>query len=466
MASAAEPVQPAQGSRNPWAFVPILYFLQGVPVVMVQELSGTLFAKMAVGTAAIGLWTSLLKLPWSFKPLWGPLVDLNFTKRRWIVAMQGAIFLTLLLSALTLKTSGFFSLIIMAFMAVAFLSATHDIACDGFYLLALDKRQQAAFVGVTSTFFRLARIAVTGGLVYLAGSLERQSGDIPNSWMIAIAVGAGLYGVLATVNLIAMPRPGSDVEGGARGGEARVPFVEAIVSYFRQDRILAILAFILLYRFGEAMVTTMAAPFLLKPTAEGALALSTKTQGLIWGTVGAIALVLGGLVGGYIISKRGIKKTIWPMVVTMHAPLVGYIWLAFARPASPLDALITTTDTTTIAQTVVAIFTDPVSLVVAIDMFGYGFGFAAFMVLVMYFSQGSRYQTSHYAISTGLMAFGILAAGALSGYLVEAVGYGWFFVSALALTIPGMLTLFFVPLDRAENQGGSTLLPSEPPDVT
>lgn len=464
MASVAEPVSSSGSTRNPWAFVPILYFLQGVPVVMVQELSGTLFTKMAIGTAAIGLWTSLLKLPWSFKPLWGPMVDLNFTKRKWVVAMQGAIFLVLLLAALTMKSSGFFSLIIIAFMAVAFLSATHDIACDGFYLLALNKKQQAAFVGVTSTFFRLARIAVTGGLVYLAGSIERRSGDIPYSWMIAILAGAGLYGILAVINLVAMPKPAVDVEGGARGGDSKVPFVEAIVSYFRQDRILAILAFILLYRFGEAMVTTMAAPFMLKPTAEGALGLSTKTQGLIWGTVGAASLVLGGLVGGYIISKRGIKRTIWPMVITMHAPLIGYIWLSFVRPASPLDALMTTTDTTTIAQTIAAIFTDPVSLVVAVDMFGYGFGFAAFMVLVMYFSQGSRYQTSHYAISTGLMAFGILGAGALSGYLVESVGYGWFFIAATLLTVPGMLTLFFVPLGRVEVDA-AVLPPPDPIDA-
>ncbi len=466
---AAEPdrAEPGHAQRSPWSFVPVLYFLQGVPVMIVQGMAGTMYTKLGVAMGELGLWTSLLKLPWMLKPLWAPFVELHSTKRRWIVGMQAVMVLALAASAFAVTQSAFLALTIAAFFVVAFISSTHDIAADGFYLLALPRDAQAFFVGIRSACFRLGTLFATFGLVYLAGDIEERSGNIPHSWFVALLVATGVYGAFAALNAIALPRPRADLPGAALAQGERVPFLVAFSAFFRQSGIFWILMFILFFRFGESMIGTMSSPFLLKPVADGGMGISTKAQGAIGGAVGVISLVLGGILGGWLISRVGIKRTIWPMVLALNIPNLAYIWLAAVRPASHIDAALAGAPENLAlfsgewfahsGRVLSSAISDPIGLVVALDQFGYGFGFSAYLVYLMYVSQGSRFQTSSYAIATGLMALGALLAGTVSGYAQEWMarahpgeGFLWFFIVVMFCTIPGMATLFFIPMDRED----------------
>ena len=468
-AEGAVPGADAEGhsKQNPWTYVPVLYFLQGVPVMIIQGMAGTMYTKMGVALGALGLWTSLIKLPWMLKPLWAPFVEVTSTKRRWVVLMQALTALTLAGAAFTITKSWFFTGSLAVFFVAAFLSSTHDIAADGFYLLALDKRRQAFFVGIRSAAFRLGTLFATFFLVYIAGDVEERTGNIPHSWFIALLVAAGVYGFFAIVNAIAMPRPPADLPGSARALGDKIPMVEAFVSFFRQDRILAVLVFILFFRFGESMISTMASPFLLYPNAEGGMGLSTKAVGAIGGAVGVVSLVVGGLLGGWLISKYGIKRCVWPMVLSLNIPNFAYIWLAMTKPTSHVDAALASAPENLrfftgewfsyVGTVFSSAFTDPVGLVIALDQFGYGFGLAAYLVYLMFVSQGSKYPTANYAVATGLMALGAMLAGSISGYLAKAMaaahpgdGFLYFFAWVMAFTIPGMLVLFFIPMDQQD----------------
>ena len=457
----------AQGhaKQNPWSYVPVLYFLQGVPVMIIQGMAGTMYTKMGITLGALGLWTSLIKLPWMLKPLWAPLVEVTSTKRRWIVWMQALIALSLVGAAFTITQSWFFAASLSVFFVTAFLSSTHDIAADGFYLLALDRSRQAFFVGIRSAAFRLGTLFATFFLVFIAGDVEERTGNIPYSWFIALLVGAGVYGVFALVNAFAMPHPPADLPGSERALGDKVPVVEAFVSFFKQERILAVLVFILFFRFGESMISTMGAPFLLKPIAEGGMGPAPMAHGGIGGAVGVGALVAGGLLGGWLISKKGIKRCVWPMVLALNVPNLAYIWLAMTRPASHVDAALASAPANMgvfsgewfsyVGTVFSSAFTDPVGLVIALDQFGYGFGLAAYLVYLMFVSQGSKYPTANYAVATGLMALGAMLAGSISGFLAHAMavahpgnGFLYFFAWVMAFTVPGMLVLFFIPMDK------------------
>ena len=437
--------------------MPILYFLQGVPYFAVDTATTILFKRLAVPVDAIGHWSSLLTLPWTLKPLWSPLVDLRAKKRAWIVATQTLVIASIGALARAVPASDAVMWCVVCCASIALFSATHDIACDGFYLLALDERQQAAFVGVRSAAYRLARIFVAGAIVKLAGMLETRFASVPRAWMMALAALAAVYALGVVWSALAVTRPLRDApvrrESDApvrrgddapvrREGEAaiargertrsaqRPPFVEALASYFRQPRIAAVLAFILFYRFGESMLTKMAPAFLLSRRDEGGLGLTTEDVGDALGTIGAIALVVGGILGGWWIARRGLRRSLWPMVIAMHAPNLLYAWAAFAAPSRAA-----------------------VLAVIGVEQLGYGFGFSAYMVFLMMVSRASRWPTTHYAISTGFMGLAALLAGFISGDLVKALGFGGFFVAVCACSVPGMLTLFFIPLGDANRSG-------------
>lgn len=411
-----------------------------------------MYNKLGVSNIEIGLWTSLIAFPWTLKMLWSPLVDLTLTRRRWVLAMQALIFAGLLLAAWAIGLPNFLPVSLTLFGVLAFLSATHDIAADGFYLLALDPRRQAFFVGVRSTFYRLATIFASGGLVWLAGRMMLLHGAAPptdslsqtlrqldaaaapwvanptaRAWSLALLAGAAVYGLLFLINQAALPRPAADRPARQETGGAGASWGEALASFFRQRRIAWILAFILFYRFGESMIGKLSGPFLQDPVAEGGLGVPTDQIGLISGTVGVLALTLGGILGGIVIARFGIKRALWPMVLSLNVPNLFYVWVAVAKPGVAA-----------------------VTALIAIDQFGYGFGFSAYMVYLMFISQGTRYETSHYAIATGLMALGALGAGILSGYLQASLGYAGFFTAVCVLTLPGMITLFFIPLGRED----------------
>jgi MFS transporter, PAT family, beta-lactamase induction signal transducer AmpG len=414
-------------SRSPWYYIPTLYFASGVPYIIINTVSVIFYKKLGIDNTQIAVWTSLLYLPWVIKMFWGPIVDTYSTKRTWLLYTQLAMFCCLGLIAFCLQLPNFFFISLAALTLGAFISATYDIATDGFYLLALNPEQQAFFVGIRSLFYRLAVIFGSGLLVVLAGQLERYLDDIPLSWTISIGFSAVILAILFIFHRLILPLPDTDKARQLQSTDS-IPFWTIISSYFAQEKIIFILGFILLYRFGEAMLIKFASLFLLDKPAAGGLGLSTSEVGLVYGTFGVISLIAGGILGGLVIAKYGLKKCLFPMALALNLPNIFYVYMAYAKPSLTL-----------------------VYPLVSLEQFGYGFGFTAFSVYLMYISQG-EYKTSHFAISTGIMALGMMLPGIVSGFLQPVLGYPLFFSLVCLLTIPGMIILFFIPLKEETKQ--------------
>ncbi len=334
--------------------------------------------------------------------------------------------LCMFLIAFSLRSEGFFYLSLAAFFVGAFVSATYDIAADGFYMLALPEKEQALFVGLRAGFYRLAMIFGTGLLVYVAGMLEMSTGNISRSWSMIMALSGVMFAAAAIYHKFLLPFPTSDGRRAAGEKNNKSSFGEVLRAYFRQEKIGVMLAFILFYRLGEAMLLKLVSPFLLDQVGAGGLGITTKEVGLVYGTIGVVCLVSGGILGGWLIARFGFKRCVWPMVVIMHLPDLFFVYMAYAQPGIGL-----------------------VYPLVALEQFGYGLGFTVFTVYLMYSATG-KYKTSHYAISTGIMALGMMLPGFVSGWLQQAVGYRMFFVIVCMLTVPGMLTIPFLPKDRLE----------------
>jgi len=409
--------------RNAWFWVPSLYFAQGIPYVMVMTLSVVMYKRLCIANTEIAFYTSWLNLPWVIKPLWSPLVDITRTKRSWVVAMQFLVSLMLALVAFSVRGSAFFRLSLLLFYIMAFASATHDIAADGFYMLSLSKHEQAWWVGLRSTFYRAAMIVGSGLLVMLAGGLEQRTGNIPLAWSVTLFVVAALFLAFSCWHRIMLPHPANDGPVVAHGNLA-AEFVATLGSFFQKPGLVRSLAFILFYRFDEAQLSKVISPFLLDGRAQGGLGLSTSQVGLAYGTFGVLALTGGGLLGGFLAAKHGLKRMLPIMVGAMYVPKLAFIYLAFAQPENFLAICGT----------------------VAAEQFGYGFGFTAFMLYLLYFADGPQ-RTAHYAISTGFMALGMMIPGLWSGWLADAIGYPHFFVWAICCALPGLVLALRLPID-------------------
>ena len=425
------PAANAANRPQPWRWIPTLYFGQGIPYVVVMTLSVIMYKNLGLSNTDIALYTSWLYLPWVIKPLWSPVVDMFKTKRYWIVTLQFVIGASLALVALTIPTTHFFQITLAVFWLMAFSSATHDIAADGFYMLALEQHQQAAFVGVRSTFYRIAMIAGQGGLVYLAGKISEQTGNVSLAWSIIFFILAGLFFLLFVYHRFVLPVPASDqplLRGSANSGGSDVikEFVETFTTFFKRKDIFVILAFLLLFRFGEAQALKLVAPFLLDPGSKGGLGLTTSQVGLVYGTIGIIALTLGGLLGGYAISRHGLKRWLWPMLLSVHLPNLAFVFLAYALPSNVYV----------------------IATAIAIEQFGYGFGFAAYLLFMIMVADGAH-KTAHYAICTGFMALGMMLPGMASGWIQEQLGYQHFFIWVCIATLPSLLVTVFVKIEPA-----------------
>jgi PAT family beta-lactamase induction signal transducer AmpG len=408
---------PSTAAPSPWRWVPTLYFAQGLPYVVVMTLAVVLYKNLGVGNTEIALYTSWLYLPWVIKPLWGPLVDLLGRKRGWIVSMQGLIGAALAAVALALPAPGFVQMTLVVFWLMAFASATHDIAADGFYMLALPPPTQAAFVGVRSTSYRLAMIAGQGGLVYLAGALGERLGSVVQAWSWVFGLLGLLFALVALLHHLTLPRPAADLPA-PRSRQFWADFGAVFAAFFRQPGIARVLAFLLLYRFAEAQLLKLVTPFMLDATAVGGLGLKTQDVGIAYGTVGVTALTLGGLLGGWVISRGGLKRLLWPLMVCMHAPNAVFVALAWWQPGSLVL----------------------VSAAVALEQFGYGFGFTAYMVFMLMVAGGpdgqNPHKAAHYALCTGFMALGMMLPGMWAGWLQQHLGYTAFFTWACVATLP------------------------------
>ena len=405
---------------SPMTWIPTLYFAQGIPYFIVNNISVMMFTKMGVPNGEMALFTSLLYLPWSLKPFWSPFVDIFKTKRWWTISMQILMSLAFILLTLTIPrpdvemiASGqtpisMFTVTLLLFVVTAFASATHDIAADGFYMLALSTGDQAQFVGIRSTFYRLASIFGQGVLVWLAGVIENSTGDIPNSWRITMLVTAVIFSLVTLYHTFIVPRPTTDTSS-LKGEKATVgaifkEFGRTFKTYFMKPGVVLAIVFMLLYRLPEAFLLKLCMPFLVASRDIGGLGMSTANVGLAYGTIGVIFLTVGGILGGIFASRLGLKKSLWVMAACMTLPCLTFVYLSMAQPTN-----------------IVAI-----STAIAIEQFGYGFGFTAYMLYMMYFSDG-EFKTSHYAICTAFMALSMLLPGMVAGYIQEAIGYVNFF---------------------------------------
>lgn len=399
--------------NKPWYWIPFLNFASGFPYAIIISVSVIMYKNLGIANEDIGVYTSLLYLPWVIKPLWSPFIDLYATKRKWFLAMQLVIAIAFLIVGITIPMNHFFMLSLALFWVAAFASASNDVASDGFYMLALAKEQQSFFLGIRSTFYRLSMLTANGLIVILGGFLEQKFGDKSKAWSYTMIVVALIMAFLTIYNFFTTPKVEETKE---TESTHKVSFGEVFATFFQKKQIGLILAFILLFRLGESQLLKMLTPFLIDEKAKGGMGLTTEDVGIIYGTFGVAALVVGGILGGIAISKGGLRKWMLPMFLAMHLPIIGFILLAHFHPTSVYY----------IYATVIA------------EQFGYGFGFAAFMMYLIYVAEGES-KTSHYSIATGFMALGMMVPGMLSGYIQQYLGYGNFFIWVFLATIPGLI---------------------------
>ncbi len=422
--------------RTPWLWVPTLYFVEGIPYFLVNNISVLMFAKMGVPNGQMALFTSLLYLPWTFKFLWSPFVDIIRTKRWWIISMQAIMSIAFIMLTLTLPhpspgqvaagttPMSMFTFTLIMFVFAAFASATHDISADGFYMLALNQKNQSAFVGIRSTFYRLANVFGNGVIVAVAGLLENSTGNIPLAWQLTLGGSSVLLAGLTVFHAFAVPKAQGDVSHLKEDSTDKVKaifkeFGRTVTTYFGKPGVLLAIAFMLMFRLPEAFLIKMCTPFLVASRELGGLGMQTAEVGIAYGTIGVIFLTLGGILGGLWASRKGLRKSIWLMAACMTLPCLSFVYLAVCQPANFVL----------------------ISIAIAIEQFGYGFGFTAYMLYMMYFSEG-EFKTSHYAFCTCFMALSMMIPGMFAGYLQEWLGYRGFFWMVIVCCIAPLAITF------------------------
>ena len=423
-------------TNNPWAWIPTLYFAEGIPYFIVNNISVIMFNNMGMSAGNMALSTSLLYLPWVIKPLWSPFVDLVRTKRWWIVTMQIIMTAAFALLALTLPHPSaevisqgntpvsIFILTLMIFYVTAFASATHDIAADGFYMIALNSKEAYFFVGIRSTFYRLSSIFGQGVLVVIAGVLESRLENVPRAWSITLIISAVIFAVITLWHTFSLPRPSEDASRKIDASSIFREFGRTFATFFQKKGVLVAMLFMLLYRLPEAFLVKMMNPFLLNDQSVGGLGLSTEAVGLVYGTAGVAALTVGGILGGMYASRKGLKKSMWIMAAALTLPCLSFVFLSLFQPSNIW----------LIASCVV------------LDQFGYGFGFTAYMLYLIYFSEG-EFKTAHYSLCTAFMALSMMIPGMLAGYMQEWLGYTGFFIIVMLCCLVTVAVTTIVKVD-------------------
>lgn len=427
-------------AANPWCWIPTLYFAQGIPFIFINMVSMVLFTRLGMSETDAALYTGWLYLPWVVKPFWSPIVDIFRTKRWWTLTMQlciaaglAAIAFTLPVSASGHLPASAFALALCFYVFTAFCSATHDIASDGYYMIALDTNRQSLFVGIRSTFYRCANVFGQGGLVIIAGYLETTSGVAPG-WKYTVALCSAFFALVALYHAFILPRPEADRAVGAAGTRKGIAailkeFAGSFVTFFRKPHALSAILFILLYRLPEAQVVKLCQPFLLAARSQGGLGMTQQQVGLVYGTLAIIGLTVGGIIGGVCASRGGLRRWIWPMALATSLNCMAYIFLSQVQP-----------DFANICGKVLIL------AAVVLEQFAYGFGFTAFMLFMMYFARGP-YKTSHYAICTAFMALGMMLPGMAAGWIKETVlnnSYANFFLWVLLCNAATWIVTAFV----------------------
>lgn len=419
--------------QSPWKWIPTLYFAEGLPYFIVNNISVVMFKNMGMPNGMLALYTSLLYLPWVVKPLWSPFVDIIRSKRWWTVAMQILMSVAMLMlpfmlpdaSGEAMAQTPLFFVTLGLFWVTAFASATHDIAADGFYMLGLDTGTQAEFVGIRSTFYRLSSIFGQGVLVALAGFLDTKTGDVHAAWKVTLIISAVIFASLTLYHTWILPKPDADrMSSNTTARDIFKDFARTFSTFFQKKNVLIALLFMLLYRLPEAFLVKMMNPFLLDSAADGGLGMSTESVGIIYGTIGVAALTVGGILGGIAASRWGLKKSLWPMAMALTLPCLSFVFLAAFLPSNLWV----------------------IGSCVALDQFGYGFGFTAYMLYLMYFSEG-EFKTAHYSLCTAFMALSMMIPGMVAGYMQEALGYTRFFGFVMLCCLVTVVVTFLLKVD-------------------
>lgn len=412
--------------RHPWWWIPTLYFAEGLPYMAVMTISTVMYKCLGIGNTEIAFYTAWLYLPWVIKPFWSPFVDIIRSKRWWVLAMQWAIAIAMASIAFALPASGFFQATLALFWLMAFASATHDIAADGFYMLALTEHQQSLFVGIRSLFYRISMVVGQGALVVVAAFVSDAWAQPKAGWIVVFGILAAFFALVASYHSFALPRPAADAMRSPRSrGEVLREFTETFVAFFRKPQVGVALTFMLLYRLPEAQLVKMITPFMLDPTESGGLGLTPDQVGLVYGTIGVIGLMLGGIVGGLAAARRGLRYWLHPMAWSMSLTCLTFVYLAVAQPSAIWE----------------------IYLCVFVEQFGYGFGFTAYMLYLIYFSAG-RFKTAHYSICTGFMALGMMLPGMAAGWITDHFSYVAFFIWTMICCVATIGVCYLIHVDK------------------
>ena len=409
-------------NHNPISWVPTVYFAMGLPFVVLNMVSVLMFKGLGIGDAQIALWTSLIMMPWTLKFLWSPFLEMFKTKKFFVVLTQMVTGAGFALVALALQLPFFFAICIALLAVIAFSGATHDVATDGVYMSELNKQDQAKYIGWQGAFYNLAKILANGGLVWLAGMLKDEFGVV-HAWMIVMLMCAGIMILIGLYHIRILP------SGGGASGEVNTMsdalnmLWEVIRSFFQKKHIAFYIVFIILYRFAEGYAIKIVPLFLKASVADGGLGLSTQDIGLVYGTFGAGAFILGSLLAGYYISAFGLRKTLFSLCCAFNIPFLVYFLLALYQPS---DLWI-------------------IGMAIVSEYLGYGFGFVGLMLFMMQQVAPDKHQMAHYAFATGIMNLGVMLPGMMSGYLSDWLGYRDFFIWVLIATIPAFIVTWLVP---------------------
>ena len=410
-------------NSRPWTWIPSLYFAEGIPYVVVMNIAALMYKRLGLSNTDAALYTAWLYLPWVIKPFWSPLVDVLRSKRWWIVVMQTIIGAGLAGVAFALPLNNYLQWTLAFFWLMAFSSATHDIAADGFYMLALDEHEQSLFVGIRSTFYRISTIAGQGLLLMLVHVLEVYTRRPAVAWSWIFMLTSAAFLLIAAYHYFMLPRPKEDslpkqtkqsVEEETTKSQELLQTVKDVfntfATFFRKPGAVAAIAFLLLFRLPEALITKICPLFFIDKMSQGGLGMTTAEVGWAQGTIGVLGLTLGGILGGIVVAEGGFRRWLWPMVLAITLPDCVYMLLAYYQPENLLW----------------------INLCIGTEQFGYGFGFTAYMLFMLYFSQGES-KTAHYAFCTGFMALSMMLPGMVAGYLADTLGYYRFFILVVCL---------------------------------
>lgn len=437
---------PNNPKKHPLSWIPTLYFAEGLPYVVVMTIAVVMYKRLGLSNTDIALYTSWLYLPWVIKPFWSPVVDLFKTKRLWIVVMQLFVGASMAGVAFSLQMPHYVQWSLCFFWLMAFSSATHDIAADGFYMLALTEHEQALNVGIRSTFYRIATIMGQGMLVMGAGLLEIYTRSPRQAWSLTMMIAAAAILLLCLYHRFILPRPETERSATLNAKSVAADFVDVFVDFVTKPQFGVAVLFLLMYRLPEALLVKITPLFLLDSVDKGGLALSTGELGFVQGTIGVIGMMVGGILGGVAIARDGFRRWLWPMVLAMSLPNLLYVALAYYQPDKVWI----------FSQDIVVNQIWVVSASYFVEQFGYGFGFTAYMLFMLYFSQGTS-KTAHYAFCTGLMAMSMMLPGMVAGWLQEQLGYYEFFVVVIALVPLTFIAASIINVDSKFGKDNGTV---------